>query len=178
MPHALRLTEEQLADIVKRSAARLVDRNLRAEPHKLRDALPKSAKPAKRDAQREAGREYKTSDGEAILIQQMQLAGITDWVREYRFHPKRMWRLDFAFPEVRLAVEVDGGNWSGGRHVRGTGFAKDCEKHNELALAGWRLLRYTVDMLKTGIAVQQITDMLVGLQMGLSNSHQEAREPR
>ena len=67
--------------------------------------------------------------------------------REYRFAPPRRWRLDFAFPEAMVAVELDGGTWTGGRHVRGSGYAADCEKHNAAVLAGWSVLRLTGDML-------------------------------
>lgn len=62
---------------------------------------------------------------------------------EYRFHPKRKWRTDYAWPLAKLALEVEGGVWTGGRHTRGAGFLKDCEKYNELAAMGWRLLRTT-----------------------------------
>ena len=131
---------------------------------------------AERKAKRKAETVYKTSEGEAALILQMKLAGITDWQREYRFDPVRMFRLDFAWPQVKLAVEVEGGSWSGGRHVRGSGFAKDVEKYNLLALAGWALLRYTPEMVKSGIAVQQITDMLVKLQIGVSKGAQDVQD--
>jgi hypothetical protein len=63
-------------------------------------------------------------------------------VSEYRFHPTRKWRLDYAFPEFKLAVEIEGGIWTQGRHTRGSGFAGDMEKYNALAEAGWLLLRY------------------------------------
>lgn len=61
---------------------------------------------------------------------------------EYRFHPERKWRLDFAWPSYKLAVEIEGGVWVRGRHVRGIGFVKDMEKYNELAILGWCLLRF------------------------------------
>jgi very-short-patch-repair endonuclease len=66
--------------------------------------------------------------------------------REYKFHPTRRWRFDFAYPRLKLAVEVEGGIWSGGRHTRGTGFEADCEKYNEAALAGWRIIRVSPKM--------------------------------
>lgn len=61
-----------------------------------------------------------------------------DLVREYRFHPERRWRFDFAFPSQRLGIEVDGR----GRHQSVDGVRKDCEKGNAAVLLGWRVLRF------------------------------------
>ena len=63
-------------------------------------------------------------------------------IREYEFHPDRDWRFDFAFPDKLIAIELEGGVHSGGRHVRGTGYVNDLEKYNEAVMLGWRLLRY------------------------------------
>jgi very-short-patch-repair endonuclease len=65
--------------------------------------------------------------------------------QEYKFHPKRKWRFDFADPANKIAVEIDGGVFAGGRHTRGMGFKRDCEKINAATVLGWRVLRY-VDM--------------------------------
>jgi very-short-patch-repair endonuclease len=70
--------------------------------------------------------------------------------REYQF---RNWRFDFAWPDYMLAVEVDGGTWSGGRHTRGAGYERDCIKLNEAALAGWLVLRVTGAMVEDGRAL-------------------------
>ena len=80
--------------------------------------------------------------------------------REYRFHPVRRWRFDFALPERRLAVEVEGGTWTGGRHTRGSGFEKDCEKYNQAVLLGWRVLRFTPGAIKSGEALTTIEQVL------------------
>ena len=69
--------------------------------------------------------------------------GVPPPVSEHKFHPARKWRFDFAWPEVRLALEVEGGVWTGGRHTRGAGFLKDIEKYNVAACLGWRVLRCT-----------------------------------
>ena len=66
---------------------------------------------------------------------------------EYRFHPGRKFRFDFASPETKIAIELEGGVWSGGRHTRGKGFIGDCEKYNMAQLLGWRVFRFTTDML-------------------------------
>lgn len=84
---------------------------------------------------------------EALLFR-MQLSGLPAPEREYVFHKKRKWRFDFAWPDLLIAVEVEGGIWVGGRHVRGEGYEADCEKYNEAQLAGWMVLRFTPGMLK------------------------------
>lgn len=70
-----------------------------------------------------------------------QLHGVPVPVAEYRFHAVRFWRFDLAWPEHRLALEIEGGVWTGGRHTSGAGYAKDMEKYNAAVLAGWRVLR-------------------------------------
>ncbi len=77
-------------------------------------------------------------------------------VREYRFHPIRQWRFDFAWPELKLAVEVEGGTWSNGRHTRGSGFEEDCEKYSQAMVLGWNVYRCTGDMVKSGAAINTI----------------------
>ena len=72
-----------------------------------------------------------------------QQMGVPEPATEHRFHPKRKWRFDFAWPDVRLALEVEGGVWTGGRHTRGSGFLGDVEKYNAAAVMGWRVLRCT-----------------------------------
>lgn len=62
-------------------------------------------------------------------------------VREHRFLPPRKWRFDFAWPELQVAVEIEGGLWTGGRHSRGAGMQADMTKYNEAARHGWRVLR-------------------------------------
>lgn len=66
---------------------------------------------------------------------------------EHRFDATRRWRFDFAWPGKRVAVEIEGGTYANGRHNRAAGYAKDCEKYNAAIEAGWRVLRYTGDML-------------------------------
>lgn len=60
---------------------------------------------------------------------------------EFRFHPTRRWRADYAHLESRTLIEVEGGVWVGGRHNRATGFVADAEKYFEAALGGWRVVR-------------------------------------
>lgn len=83
-------------------------------------------------------------------------------VSEYRFTFEREWRLDCAFPDSLVGVEIDGGTWTRGRHSRGAGYAEDCRKINHAATLGWAVLRYTSDMLMLdplGV-VQEVETML------------------
>ena len=60
-------------------------------------------------------------------------------VTEYKFHPVRRWRFDFAHLATKTAIEINGGIWSGGRHVRGAGYLRDREKINTAQMLGWRV---------------------------------------
>lgn len=51
--------------------------------------------------------------------------------------PGRRFRLDLAWPDLRLGWEVDGGAWIAGRHGRGPGMLTDAEKYSLLAGLGW-----------------------------------------
>jgi hypothetical protein len=66
--------------------------------------------------------------------------GIPVPVFEYHFHPARKWRLDIAWPDHRVCLEVQGGIWSAGRHNRGAAMLAEWEKCNTLAGMGWRVL--------------------------------------
>ncbi|UVX35706.1 MAG: DNA mismatch endonuclease [Bacteriophage sp.] len=68
-------------------------------------------------------------------------------VKEYKFHPTRRWRFDYAIPEHKIALEVEGGVWTGGRHTSPKGFLGDIEKYNTATLMGWRVFRTTPDEL-------------------------------
>lgn len=83
---------------------------------------------------------------------------------EFRFHPVRMWRFDYAIPKLKIAVDYQGhagfvplkdehGNLR--RDDRGKplqapsghstikGLTNDCEKSNEASAAGWRFFTFT-----------------------------------
>ena len=72
------------------------------------------------------------------------------WIREHKFHPVRKWRWDWADVTNKLAIEIQGGVWIGGRHTSGSGFVKDMEKYNAGVVFGWRLLAYTPQQFKNG----------------------------
>jgi hypothetical protein len=67
--------------------------------------------------------------------------------REVVFAPPWKWRFDFAF-EKNCTIELEGGIWTVGRHVRGAGFQADLEKYWTAMTLGWRVFRLSGAMLK------------------------------
>lgn len=88
-------------------------------------------------------------------------------IREHRFHPVRRWRFDYAWPEQRVALEVEGGVWTGGRHTRGAGFVKDMEKLNAATVAGWRVVRVVPGKLCSSATVGMLESLLVAERKSL-----------
>lgn len=83
-------------------------------------------------------------------------------VREYRFDPGRRWRFDFAIPEHKIGIECEGGIWlRRGRHTSPVGYSNDIEKYNAATLAGWRVLRFTRQMIESGEAVRTIIEAIL-----------------
>ena len=74
---------------------------------------------------------------------------IPDPVEEFKFHPARKWRVDLCWPDQKLALEIEGGVFTNGRHVRPTGFIKDLEKYHALSILGYGLLRFTPQQMKS-----------------------------
>lgn len=89
----------------------------------------------------------------------MKAVGLSP-VREFRFHPVRQWRADFAFPDKMLLVEFEGGVFAAGRHTRGAGFVADCEKYNAAALLGYHVLRFTDKHVRNGEALVAIEQFM------------------
>lgn len=77
-------------------------------------------------------------------------------VPEYRFHRTRRWRFDYALPAYKVALEVEGGIWTGGRHIRAGGFLGDMEKYNTATQMGWAVLRTTPAQLLTRETIEML----------------------
>lgn len=99
------------------------------------------------------------SKGEEQLALHLKLAGIP-FEQEVKFHPKRKWRFDFALPCYMIAVEVEGGAWTNGRHTRGKGFIADLEKYEEAMRLGWNVYRCSPEMVKNGRALETIETLI------------------
>lgn len=116
---------------------------------------------AKRRAQQQtAWRRKQPSAGEAAFSAHVRLCSLPRPEREFRFCPPRRWRFDFAWPSEKIAVEIEGGTWTNGRHTRGRGFEQDCEKYNEAVLLGWRVLRFPTAAVESGQAAAVVARLL------------------
>jgi len=96
------------------------------------------------------------------LLADLAKLGLPVPEREYQFDLLRKWRFDFAFTDRCIAIECDGGTFSGGRHVRGDGYQRDAEKFNAASLQGWVVLHYTGAMIRSGEAAREIAEALNG----------------
>ena len=95
---------------------------------------------------------------------------------EYVFHPVRRWRLDYAWPAQKVALEQEGGIYGGkdpktGRRYKGAhgsiaGIKRDMVKYSEAAILGWKVLRVppdeihtmaTADLIRRAIIASDIT---------------------
>lgn len=99
---------------------------------------------------RSGGTRKSKNDDAAVILERSGLGG---FVREYRFHPTRRWEIDFVWEDEKVALEVEGvnhyrSNDHPGEHRSVEGFARNCEKYSEIALAGYLLIRVTTDQVE------------------------------
>lgn len=119
----------------------------------------------------------KRSELEESLAFQIRVTKLPPPEREYRFAAahvgpgrgvkKRLqeaglknWRFDFAWPDKKFAVEVEGGIHVNGRHNRGKGFEDDCIKYHHAMRLGWTVYRCTGKLVHSGDAAQLIQEIV------------------
>lgn len=113
------------------------------------------------------------SKAEELLAIQLHMAKLPTPTREHRFAAEHVglgkgirerlqlaqlkdWRFDFAWPELKVAVEVEGGGWTNGRHTRGAGFEGDLVKYDRAMRLGWSVYRCSPAMVRNGDALKTI----------------------
>lgn len=101
------------------------------------------------------------SIGEETFLLHCRAFGLPEPLREVEFYPGRKWRFDFAWPDKKLAVEVEGGtNFGRSRHSKGAGFERDAAKYNRASRMGWIVLRYSTRMVTSGEAIDEVVLVL------------------
>jgi hypothetical protein len=78
---------------------------------------------------------------------------------EFRFEPSRRWRFDWAWISHQVALEIEGGVFTRGRHTRPKGFLGDLEKYNRATQLGWKVFRCTPSSIHLGM--QLVKDALL-----------------
>lgn len=114
----------------------------------------------KKPKARKTGNSQKLRDVFTVLCQSDLRV---ECVKEFKFHPSRRWRFDYAIPEHKIAVEVEGGVWTNGRHTRPQGFLGDIEKYNTATLMGWRVFRTTPTELVRTATLKMIKQAILGV---------------
>lgn len=109
------------------------------------------------DVPKKAGRrkQQRPPAAPALFLALCRAHGLPEPVPEFYFHPERKWRFDWLF-DGWLALEVEGGAWTQGRHTRGAGFLGDVQKYNAAALLGYTVLRCTPQDVESGAACELV----------------------
>lgn len=116
------------------------------------------------------------TDYEKIISDTLTEAGYEN-VREYKFIKDRRFRFDIAMPELKIAIEYEGGVYTYGGHTRPKGFIRDCKKQNLANMHGWTLLRYNIDtMHQLDWKDQIINDIKKTLQERENNETQRSKK--
>lgn len=91
---------------------------------------------------------------------------------EYKFHPERKWKFDFAILDHKIAVEKEGGIFGHGpkckscglrkrgAHSSAKGILRDMEKYNAATMMGWKILRYTPSQMQDNIWIDDVLKII------------------
>lgn len=92
---------------------------------------------------------------------QLQERGITGYVRQAKFIPKRKFAADFYFPDLKLCVEIDGGTYlANSGHTSGAGYESDRSRDCVAILNGILTVRYTTKMVNSQAAVAHLEALI------------------
>lgn len=127
------------------------------EPDPTRYALEHGNKEAK------VRTRLKVNLGEFTFEQQCIADKLPPFEREYRFDMERRFRFDFAWPDLKVAVEIDGGIFNGGAHSNPLNILRDMTKNNLAVANGWKVLRYTPSDVKCGLAIAGVKALIEGM---------------
>ena len=113
---------------------------------------------------------WSTGELTFITLWRQLAPGLPEPQHDMEFYPGRKWRFDFVWPDCKIAVEVEGAVFAGGRHSRGAGYEKDCEKYNAALDLGYVVYRYSTTMLERE-PLACMTQVSSAVQRRASNGH-------
>lgn len=106
---------------------------------------------------------------EILLLEQIRQARLPEPEQQVAIIPKRRYRFDFAYPRLKVAIEVDGGTWKRTSQGRSAGHAHparitlDNEKRNLARLLGWRVFQVDTTAVHDGSALEIVRRLTSGL---------------
>lgn len=100
------------------------------------------------------------SDLELQAWAQIRDADLPEPEQEYQFLDTRKFRWDFCWPSKMVALEIQGGIWTGGAHVRPKRYEQDCHKLCLGVAAGWKVLWATPGMLDDESMLEYLREVL------------------
>jgi hypothetical protein len=86
------------------------------------------------------------------------------------FDDERRWRLDFAWPSLKVGVELSG---IGFGHQSIKGIKRDAEKLRRATVLGWRVFTYTSACLGSRAKVQEAVEEVWSFLCGVKEHGQE-----
>jgi len=102
---------------------------------------------------------------ERSIQTQLKQAGI-EFKTQVMFSESRKWRFDIGLTKnnhkhQRVLIDIQGGTWSGGAHVRGKGYENDVDKMNAATALGFEVYWFTGKQVKDGRAIAFILDYIL-----------------
>ena len=99
------------------------------------------------------------NDANLLLEKHLAELGI-EFQKEFKFHACRKWRFDYMLSRSAFscAIEIEGGIHTGGRHVRGKGYANDLEKYRMATAMGYLVYRFSTEEVLNGTAKKFIKE--------------------
>jgi hypothetical protein len=103
-------------------------------------------------------------------------AGLGEYVENYRFVAETLgtgkglrerldasglndFQIDFAYPDVKIGIEVNGGQFAKSGHSSPAGLERDAKKNNQANILGWRIFVLPVSLV-TPDYISQIAEFI------------------
>ena len=124
-------------------------------------------------------------DYKAEFLDQLRLLNLPAPVAEVRFHGTRQWRFDWAYLDRKIAIEYQGGNYTGrGGHNTVKGLRNDYAKFTEASLLGWTLILIDSETVASGKAAEwvewalgiEVTEILTSVGNAPAVTHNSPKE--
>ena len=131
------------------------------------------------DAAIRTWRKWRSEDLEGALFSQIAAAGLPAPIRQAAIIPGRSYAWDFCWPEDRVVLDVQGGQFRGGGHQTAGGLENDCIKLAlTVLLTDYHPLTVTTNMVNDGRALEIVRAALTNQTAAIQNMKPKARAKR